>query len=216
MSFGLFPVNTISLIVTCPFEILSSCKMREEHQEEREVLQSIYEGDTSYSMIDDTTFQYKYGETGDNRSFLVEIRWGPEYPDVVPTINLDLFYNKHILSSVKEKLCSALLEQAEANIGMSMTFTLFEWLKEAKDEILEDQPAESSVNNSVADISSGVSQLGVDNESLEPSKKKEQLTKAQKRRLWDRQNAQGERPRGYDWVDVIKHLSQTGSSKTDG
>lgn len=33
--------------------------MREEHEEEREVLQSIYEGDDCYSMINDTTFQYK-------------------------------------------------------------------------------------------------------------------------------------------------------------
>ena len=32
--------------------------------------------------------------------------------------------------------------------------------------------------------------------------------------MWDRQNAAGERERGYDWVDVIKHLSQTGSAAT--
>lgn len=33
--------------------------MREEHEEEREVLQSIYEGDSNFSMINETTFQYK-------------------------------------------------------------------------------------------------------------------------------------------------------------
>ena len=40
--------------------------------------------------------------------------------------------------------------------------------------------------------------------------KKEQLTKAQKRRITERTNHKGERERGWDWVDVIRHLSQTG------
>lgn len=45
--------------------------------------------------------------------------------------------------------------------------------------------------------------------------KKEQLSKAQKRRQWDRVEAKGEKPRGWDWVDIVKHLSQTGSKDTD-
>ena len=40
--------------------------------------------------------------------------------------------------------------------------------------------------------------------------KKEQLTKAQKRKMTNRMDNKGEYPRGHDWVDVIKHLSQTG------
>lgn len=39
--------------------------------------------------------------------------------------------------------------------------------------------------------------------------KKEAMSKSQKRKQWDRLD-KGERPRGHDWVDVIKHLSQTG------
>jgi hypothetical protein len=39
--------------------------------------------------------------------------------------------------------------------------------------------------------------------------KKEAMSKSQKRKQWDRMD-KGERPRGHDWVDVIKHLSQTG------
>ena len=41
--------------------------------------------------------------------------------------------------------------------------------------------------------------------------KKEQLSKAQKRRQWNRCDTGGEKPRGWDWVDIIKHLSQTGN-----
>ena len=40
--------------------------------------------------------------------------------------------------------------------------------------------------------------------------KKEQLTKAQKRRLFDKFGNAEDRPRGWNWVDVVKHLSQTG------
>ena len=44
--------------------------------------------------------------------------------------------------------------------------------------------------------------------------KKEQLTKHQKRRLYEKMgNATGEKPRGWNWVDVVKHLSQTGSQQ---
>lgn len=40
--------------------------------------------------------------------------------------------------------------------------------------------------------------------------KKEQLTKAQKRRITQQTNFKGERERGWNWVDVVRHLSQTG------
>ena len=43
----------------------------------------------------------------------------------------------------------------------------------------------------------------------EVKEKKEQLTKAQKRRMFDKFGHAGDRPRGWDWVDIIKHLSQT-------
>lgn len=36
--------------------------MRPEHEEEIEVLQSIYDGDSNFTMIDNSTFQYKVGK----------------------------------------------------------------------------------------------------------------------------------------------------------
>ena len=44
--------------------------------------------------------------------------------------------------------------------------------------------------------------------------KKEHLSKAQKRKQWDRVDGKGDKPRGWDWVDVVKHLSQTGSKQS--
>ena len=52
-----------------------------------------------------------------------------------------------------------------------------------------------------------------DQEANSPVKKKEKkeiLTKNQKRRLAERTNYKGERERGWNWVDVVKHLSKTG------
>ena len=40
--------------------------------------------------------------------------------------------------------------------------------------------------------------------------KKEQLTKSQKRRMWDKGGEADERERGWDWVDIVKHLGQSG------
>lgn len=47
--------------------------------------------------------------------------------------------------------------------------------------------------------------------NTQPKKKekKEILTKNQKRRLAERTNYKGERERGWNWVDVVKHLSKT-------
>ena len=49
--------------------------------------------------------------------------------------------------------------------------------------------------------------------STKKKEKKDILTKSQKRRLADRTNYKGERERGWNWVDVVRHLSKTG--KTD-
>lgn len=39
------------------------------------------------------------------------------------------------------------------------------------------------------------------------------LTKAQKRKQWDRVDNKGERPRGWNWVDIVHHLTQTGTKQ---
>lgn len=88
----------------------------EQQTDEREALQSIYEGDENFKEIDPTTFQYKvrklkinkikyiklakcsyqYGEEDNYKSFLVELKWGENYPDEAPTINMNTFYNRNL------------------------------------------------------------------------------------------------------------------------
>ncbi|XP_037958751.1 RWD domain-containing protein 4 [Teleopsis dalmanni] len=188
----------------------------EQQAEEREALQSIYEGDNAFKELDKATYQYKYGEDNDYKSFLVEIKWGENYPNELPEINMDTFYNRTLVSTVKEKIKAALLQEGELWIGCGMTYTLFECLKERIEELTADQP-ESSTAQAVDFESVGVSSIKIsdnaDTKKKEP--KKEQLTKAQKRRQWERTDHRGDRPRGWDWVDIVKHLSQTGNKQDD-
>ncbi|XP_065355664.1 RWD domain-containing protein 4 [Calliphora vicina] len=183
----------------------------EQQTEEREALQSIYEGDEAFKEINNNTFQYKYGEENNYKSFLVEIQWGENYPNELPTINMDTFYNRNILSPVKLAIQAALKEEAEQWLGCGMTYTLFECLKERIDELTAEQPEHAAVQSIDLD-KVGVSAIQIsdnaDTGKKEP--KKEQLTKAQKRRQWERADHKGDRPRGWDWVDLVKHLSQTG------
>ncbi|XP_057331200.1 RWD domain-containing protein 4 [Microplitis mediator] len=178
-------------------------------EEEREVLLSIYEGDAAFKQLNSTTYQYKYGEDNDPRSFLLEIIWHETYPTNKPTISMETFYNKHILPKVKEKIIAHVEAEAEQWLGCAMTYTLFQSVQERLTELIEEQQA------SIADVSIQTAKLNLDdnNQKEESAKKqkKEQLTKSQKRRRWNKVDSKGEKPRGWDWVDIVKHLSQTGS-----
>ncbi|KAH8282546.1 hypothetical protein KR054_008335 [Drosophila jambulina] len=187
----------------------------EQQTDEREALQSIYEGDTNFKEINSTTFQYKYGEEDNFKSFLVELQWGENYPDEAPTINMNTFYNRNLLPAVKEEIQAALNTEATQWLGCGMTYTLFECLKDNLEQLTAAQPESAPAVKTVDD---GVVALKISDADAEAGKKepkKEQLTKAQKRRQWERTDHKGDRARGWDWVDLVKHLSQTGS-KDDG
>ncbi|XP_035738726.1 RWD domain-containing protein 4-like [Vespa mandarinia] len=178
-------------------------------EEEREVLLSIYEGDPAFNQLTPTTFQYKYGEDNDMKSFLLEISWSATYPSERPNINMNTFYNKHIVQEVKDELVKQLEAEADQWLGSAMTYTLFQYVQEHLTELLSMQP------DSIAEINSQTSKLKISNENQQAEEavkrpKKEQLSKAQKRRQWNKADGKGERPRGWDWVDIVKHLSQTG------
>jgi len=172
------------------------------------VLLSIYEGDENFKQVSSTVYHYKYAESdADAKGFLVEIEWGADYPNQAPLINMDQFFNKHILPEVRAEIKAKLLEQAEENIGMPMTYTLFEWAKENASSLTASQPEKAT---GVAIERREPSAEAPDTSGLSPIKKKEEkLTKSQKRKMAGRV-VNGELPRGHDWVDVIKHLCQGG------
>lgn len=108
-----------------------------------------------------------------------------------------------------------MLEEAQQWIGCGMTFSLFECLKDKLDEILA-EVSEETINKNIDVATENVADLEIDERQTGgKAGKKEQLTKAQKRRLWDKTDHTGVKPRGWNWVDIIKHLSQTGGKDDD-
>lgn len=104
-----------------------------------------------------------------------------------------------------------------------MTYTLFECLKDHVEEIMALQPAaeesseESDDDDEEEDETSDESDdSDVDVGKLSIKEKKTHLTKAQKRRQWDQAIVGGEKPRGWNWMDIVKHLSQCGNKDEAG
>ncbi|XP_026071272.1 RWD domain-containing protein 4 isoform X1 [Carassius auratus] len=183
----------------------------EDQEMELEALRSIYEGDDCFKELSPVSFQFRIGDLDDSRSFLLEVSWAENYPETAPHISLDSFFNNRISLETKQYILSKLSEQVETNLGTAMMYTLFEWAKENQETLMENhQPVTSAVTL--------ISNSDVMNNSTTASKKKEkkeQLTKAQKRKLIGRTDNKGELPRGWDWVDVVKHLSKTGGKCED-
>ncbi|CAL8115382.1 unnamed protein product [Orchesella dallaii] len=181
--------------------------MRTEHSDEMEVLQSIYDGDANFKALNGSTIQYKIGEDEEPLSILVEIKWTMNYPESIPTISLDSFYNQHLSVVAKREAMHGITEEAWKNAGDQQTYTLIEWMKEHILQLIGQYVFDDVIR--------------LDNRDNEPEpeqpkqeSKKEQMTKAQKRREWNRLDRDGNRPRGHDWVDVVRHLSQTGGSSS--
>lgn len=101
-----------------------------------------------------------------------------------------------------------------------MTYTLFEAIKEHLTELLDDLENDKK-NESLNSVTENVKTIQLapvikttSSENPE-APKKEQLTKTQKRRMWERTDNKGQLQRGWNWVDIIRHLSQTANSKDD-
>ncbi|XP_074251777.1 RWD domain-containing protein 4 [Saimiri boliviensis] len=168
---------------------------------ELEALRSIYEGDESFRELSPVSFQYRIGENGDPKAFLIEISWTETYPQTPPIISMNAFFNNNISSAVKQSILAKLQEAVAANLGTAMTYTLFEYAKDNKDQFMENH----NPINSTTTISNIIS---IETPNTAPSSKKkdkkEQLSKAQKRKLADKTDHKGELPRGWNWVDVVK------------
>ena len=121
----------------------------DDQEDEREVLRSIYDADENFIEVNSTTFQYKFGEDGHYKSFLLEISWPQDYPTCLPNINLDAFYNKHINSQVKESITNRIKEQCEMCLGTAMTYSIFDWANEHQEELMEDQQEQVRTYSSI-------------------------------------------------------------------
>jgi hypothetical protein len=108
-----------------------------EQEEELEVLRAIYEEDELFNELNSTTFQYRFGELGESKSFVLEVQWPDVYPECLPDINLNAFYNKHISKELKEIIIERITKEIAENVGLAMTFTIFSWVGENFEELIE-------------------------------------------------------------------------------
>ncbi|XP_029943901.1 RWD domain-containing protein 4 isoform X2 [Salarias fasciatus] len=177
----------------------------EDQEMELEALRSIYEGDDCFKEISPISFQFRVGDLEDTKAFLMDITWPETYPETGPQISLDTFFNNRISAETKQIILSRLEEQVAVNLGTAMMYTLFEWAKENQEALMEHhKPVVTTVTlTSSSEVKMHVS-------AAKKKEKKVQLTKAQKKRIISRTDNKGELPRGWNWVDVIKHLSKTG------
>ncbi|XP_023279559.1 RWD domain-containing protein 4 [Seriola lalandi dorsalis] len=182
----------------------------EDQEMELEALRSIYEGDEGFKEVSPVSFQFRIGNLEDIKAFILDITWPETYPETAPEISLDAFFNNRISAETKQMILSKLEEQVEANLGTAMMYTLFEWAKDNQEALMENH---KPVVTAVALTSS--SDVTTTSSTTKKREKKEQLTKAQKRRIINRTDNKGELPRGWNWVDVIKHLSKTGGKDND-
>ncbi|KAF8383128.1 hypothetical protein PRIPAC_72270 [Pristionchus pacificus] len=166
---------------------------KEEQDTEWEVLLSIYEGDDAFKKVSDGRLHYR---VDGNKPFVLEIDWPEDYPNVPPRISLDVFFNSYICEADRIKVRDALMRVAEENQGMAVSFTLIEWAKEHAHE-LTSQFHEKKV------------EVKEEEEEKQDDRKENAMSKNAKRKMWDRVNAKGELERGHDWIDILKHLSQT-------
>ncbi|XP_061138097.1 RWD domain-containing protein 4 [Syngnathus typhle] len=170
----------------------------EDQEMELEALRSIYEGDECFKVLSPVSFQLRIGGLDDSKAFILDITWPETYPKTGPQISLDGFFNNRITPETKQVILSKLEEQVEANLGDAMTYTLFEWAKDNQEDLMENhRPMVTAVNLTP-------SGEAVPNATGKKKERKEQLTKAQKRRIINRTDNKGELPRGWNWIDVIK------------
>jgi predicted RND superfamily exporter protein len=151
------------------------------------------------------------GEQGEPNAYLVEVKWTENYPEDLPEISMDSFFNSHMSPSSKSAIIGSIKNELQDLIGNPMTYTIFEYIRDNRDEL------SSHISAAPDDVvkTEEVEKMEEESEIKTAKLKPTQLSKAAKRRQADRLNAQGELPRGWNWIDIIKHLSQTGSSKRD-
>jgi len=183
--------------------------MEEVIEEELTALEAIYYD--SYSKISDSSFRVRIDpdveeEDGSDAppAFFLEFLLPQGYPDVIPKFDLSNINNSKYPEAVKAAILEGLQAQAEEQKGESMCYNLVEWLKEKLPHFYRLKPIVVAQESDNSD-SEHQQHLGG---GKKDASGKDKLTKAQKRRHFDKYGAGTEKPRGWDWVPILSHLGQ--------
>ncbi|CAD7700668.1 unnamed protein product [Ostreobium quekettii] len=174
-------------------------------EEECMALEAIFMG--NFARLDDRRIRIiieppsDEGEQPQGMSLYLELSFPDGYPAVAPVYDLSNTNNVAFSNSVRSRLLTGLTQQAEELLGEQMVYNLVEWVRDTLPNIVQEEQ-DSEVHKTLDP-----------EERAQPSTKpekerKEKMTKAQKRRYYDKYGAVEEKPRGWNWVDIISHLSK--------
>ncbi|KAF1356983.1 ubiquitin-conjugating enzyme/RWD-like protein [Delphinella strobiligena] len=123
---------------------------REDQQEEREVLDSIFPdeitdiSETEYRIAVKLDVPLENEEEDDSPTILLSVQYPENYPDVAPRLDLSYPPNapryEHLdIQEDKARLLEVLEPTIEENLGMAMVFTLVTTLKEAAELLISER-----------------------------------------------------------------------------
>ncbi|XP_063689044.1 RWD domain-containing protein 4-like isoform X2 [Bolinopsis microptera] len=183
--------------------------MNDDQADEQEVLLSIYEDDTNFKQIKDTVYCYKFiSEENELKSIMIQITWPKKYPESEnAVVDLNSFFNSHIKPHEKVKILGKIRSQYDDWSGMAMTFNIINYVTDNLEEIRALVKNENVVTREEKEA------IALEKKEKEKLASTKGMTKGQKRRFYDKYGNidADDKPRGWDWVDVIKHLSKTGA-----
>ncbi|CAK9222285.1 unnamed protein product [Sphagnum troendelagicum] len=187
--------------------------MEEVIEEELMALESIFYD--SYSKLSDNRFRIRIdpdvedeGGGGDlPPPLFLEVLLPEGYPETLPQFDVSNINNRKYPESVKSAIVEGLLQQAGQQRGESMCYNLVEWLKEQLLSFYALKPPPTPQDSDSEDLGHGDARPGSGALKKETNAK-DKLTKAQKRRHFDKYGAGSEKPRGWDWVPILSHLGQ--------
>eukprot|EP01023_Acetabularia_acetabulum_P036610 TRINITY_DN3461_c0_g1_i1.p1 TRINITY_DN3461_c0_g1~~TRINITY_DN3461_c0_g1_i1.p1 ORF type:complete len:222 (+),score=37.84 TRINITY_DN3461_c0_g1_i1:66-668(+) len=163
--------------------------------------------DTIRVVIDPPKDEEKeVGETVGQHALYLVMKMKEDYPESVPDFDLSNLNNVVFPQSVRDEVIEALKEQAEELVGDMMVYTLVEFIRDNlpqyNAQILETKIEEQVEEKQVEKEDTKAASKGAVKET-------DNMTKAQKRRYFDKfGTTDKDKPRGWDWVDILSHLSQ--------
>ena len=181
--------------------------MNDDQTDEQEALLSIYEDDVNFKQISDTVYCYKFiCEEDDMKSFMIQITWPKEYPESDDAIiDLESFFNSHIKVHEREQMLNKVRKQYEDWSGMAMTFNIINHILDNIEEFRD------VIKNELVIEREEKETITLEKKEKAADTMTKGMTKGQKRRFYDKFGNldSEEKPRGWNWVDVIKHLNKT-------
>ncbi|CAI8015177.1 RWD domain-containing protein 4 [Geodia barretti] len=73
---------------------------------------------------------------------MIEVEWGGGYPDEMPRLSLNSFYNKNMSEKSKKAIVEALKKEAEVLLGSPMTYSLIQYAQDNAQDLLALMPSD--------------------------------------------------------------------------